>query len=196
MQFQARTRKNSLTVISFLTLLVGSNPIMAQVVGTMDYESGVYSSVPVGGGIFMLVLGALLGIAAFWKISRSGISGNKAIAVFLTLGAATFALSGGQILQQASAESAKYLSSPTGGTVDVYAGYQEYENASGVPLVIGALDFEDCYVPTAYKDKDGGQGTQVGSNTQTNSFPECVPGLALPQNGDICYTNVNPCDSS
>ena len=147
----------------------------------------------VGGGIFMLILGALLGIAAFWKISRSGISGNKAVAVFLTLGAVTFTLSGGQVLQQAIADNTTSLSNPNGGTVDVYSDYQEYVNASGVPLVITAVN-GPCNIPAAQKAKDGGQGVQADSKTQVISLPYCKSGLALEENGNRCYTYFQSCN--
>ena len=163
-------------------LLSGATSALAQV-GSMDYVPISTAPVPVGGGFFMLVLGALLGVVAFWKISRSGISSNKAVAIFLTMGAAAFTMTGGQVLHQAYAQINNDLSDPLGGTVDIFPGYQEYQNTSGAVLQISAIDLDDCNVPDA-----------AGADPQGEvMYPECSVDGSLILQGGICTTNYPPC---
>lgn len=185
MRYHIEKTRNYLTAITSVVSLFGAQSVLAQV-GTMDYASDLYvpAAVPVGGGVFLLVLGALLGLAAFWKISRSGISGNKVVAIFLTMGAAAFSMSGGQILQQAYAKSGTPLSNPNGGTVDVYPGYQEYFNTSGAILTISDISLQCQEAKTKTKD---------GQSVQGSSFPKCIAGSTILQDGDICYTSYADC---
>lgn len=171
-----------ISAISGASLLLGAATAVAQV-GTMDYEPYIVIPVPVGGGVFMLVLGALLGLIAFWKISRSGFSGNKAVAVFLTMGAVVFSMSGGQVLHQAYAEQSNALSNPLGGTVDIYSGYQEYENTSGVLLRIDAINVDDCDAPPV----------AAAQAADAPLYPECAAVSGVLSQGGICTTNYPPC---
>lgn len=177
----------------FLTASLSSTVTALAQVGTMDYESAATFPVPVGGGMFLVALGALLGAVALWKISRSGISANKVAAAFLTMGAAVFSLSGGHIIQQAYAPPTA-LSNPDGGTVDVYPGYQEYINTSNSLLKISAINLDSC------EQAPAAQGTNVknkGAQTvqAVDPYPECVPGETVLHSNDICTTNAPACSN-
>ncbi len=156
---------------------------MAQVspVGTMDYGPSIATAVPIGGGVFLMILGIFLGAIAYRKISRNGAAGNMAASILLVIGAIAFSMTGGQMLHQAYAGlSTTPLSNPQGGTVDIFPGYQEYENTSGAPLKISAINLNNCPAPSA-------QALVESVN------PQCIPGSTVLEIGGICTTNYPPC---
>lgn len=147
-------------------------------IGTLNY--GPLTSVPVGGGMFLILLGAMLGMLAFWKLSRYGTRGNVASVALIAMGAVAFSTIGGKMIHEAyAAQLTTALSNPAGGSVEIYSGYTEYENTSGVPLVIGNIDLDSC--------------VETGVQGAAPAHPECTTGLKLADNGGVCFTDYSEC---
>ena len=190
------------TSIIATAAFAGAASVMAQAapIGSLEYRP-FEIPVHVGGGWAMLVLGILLGAVAAWKIARGGFTNHRGTHFLMALGAMGFFMGGGQVLHEAYAVPGNVLSDPQGGTVNVYSGFQEYTNTSGVPLWIADVDVNDCPDPDPASSADaikGGTGAEAASGDQQAevlpAIPQCIADETTLAAGESCFTDFPPCE--
>ena len=162
----------------FLSVIAGE--AIAQVPpGQMDYGPLGATGVPVGGNLFLLILGLLIAVTAFYVIRKNRRFGGTAFALALSIGALTFWQQGGQLISNASAVLiATSLDNPNGGSVEILPYYHEYQNTSGVPLKIRQITEPQCPLNPA----------RDAETANREAPPACQVGLTL-NDGDFCSTN-------
>ena len=161
--------------------LVSSFSAYAQTDGSMDYGPPSAAAIPVGGGGALLLLGLMLAGAAYWMLRRGGTSGHMAAVSTLAVGALVASLSGAQIIGDAYGPGPTLLNNPDGGTVPVFPGYTEYQNATNVPLQIKSINPPTCPPPQVVP-------TQAVIQ-RIAAYPVCTPGSTTLQPDGICSTD-------
>jgi hypothetical protein len=88
MSFHKSNSRDLLVTFAAIPLLAGAFSAVAQVspVGTMQYAPSIACAVPIGGSVFLMILGVFLGAIAYRKIARNGRAGNVAASLLLAMG--------------------------------------------------------------------------------------------------------------
>ena len=151
-------------------------------IGELTYEPFT-AGVPTLGGIALLLLAASLAWFALHRIRRDGLQGNALPTVLLGTAALGLAVGGGESLKHAWAVAGTELDSPTGGTVDIFPGYQEFMNTSGLNQRIDQLikAIPDLEIPEGVvREEAASMAAQMIQSQGQQVDPELVQKLVEP----------------
>ena len=174
-----------------VSLLLGTTSALAQSVGSLEYSPDSVTAIPVGGGLFLVLLGVLLAVLGYRKISLDRVSRHVLPGIFLGLLALSFTMAGGQLLYKANASDSTDLDNPHGDVVTIWSGYQEYRNTSGTLLHITRITL-NCQVGV----QDEGATLESGSgpiSKPSRIWDQCIAGETVLNENEICTTNYPPC---
>lgn len=146
-------------------------------IGEMDYgPAALPVAVPIGGGLFLIVLAGLLAFLAGRGFLRRSAFAPMALLSVISL---ALGLSGAQLVERGwAALAAVQLDNPAGDTVDIFPGYREYQNATGGPLAIQRIEIAEC--------------TVAGHVATASLHPSCTAGTIL-GSGETCQTDYPAC---
>jgi len=177
------------SLLAGISLLMGTTSALAQSVGSLEYSPdsvAAAAAIPVGGGLFLVLLGVLLAVLGYRKISLDRVSRHVLPGIFLGLLALSFTLAGGQLLYKANASDITYLDNPNGDVVAIWSGYQEYQNTSGTLLRITRITL-DCQII----GQDEGASLESGSgpiSKPSRIGDQCIAGVTVLDQNEVCIT--------
>ena len=118
--------------VILLVFSMSSAVVHAQGGGSLTYGA-VSQAVPVNGGIWLVILFAVIAIVGFTVLRRQKL--NATVGALLVITGVVSVISLGAYVQDSDAiPAAVQLDNPSGGSVPVPEGYQQYVNSSGVQL--------------------------------------------------------------